>query len=38
MISAWVVEPETQSCLRLMACMEAPASWPVPPEVDRRTA
>ena len=37
-ISACVFEPEVQSCLRLIACTEAPASCPEPPEVDRRTA
>eukprot|EP00964_Phaeocystis_antarctica_P014832 scaffold8186_cov59-Phaeocystis_antarctica.AAC.2 len=30
MISACVVEPDTQSCLRLIACTVAPASCPVP--------
>jgi len=38
MISACVLEPDTQSCLRLVACTEAPASCPVPPVVERRTA
>ena len=37
-ISACVLDPDTQSCLRLIACTVAPASCPEPPDVDRRTA